>query len=165
MAEPGWISFYTAAAEIERRFGGSQADAQKRLRRACVGERVRSMLAPYEIFGGTFIVEAINTWTRIAPSKWHEAQPDYASDGWIVMVSENDFQHWLNSEPQIPKPRSIRSRRKRSAAEQAIEALWREGIPDGLANKEVVKEVSDRLQKENLPVPHPDTILRAAGRK
>jgi hypothetical protein len=92
------------------------------------------------------------------------AQPDYAADGWMVLVNEDDFRHWLNSEPQ-PCPRSITRRRKRSAAEQAIEALWPKGIPDGVANKEVVKQVSDWLKKEGLTVPHPDTILRAAGRK
>jgi hypothetical protein len=98
MAEPRWIDFYIAAAEIEGRFGGSQADAQARLRRACAGERVRSRLAPYELSGDTTIlVEPIETWKRIAPSEWHKAQPDYAADGWMVLVSENDFRHWLNS--------------------------------------------------------------------
>lgn len=171
MLEPGWISFYGAAIEIVKRSGGSGADAQATLRRACADERIRSMLAPFETAGGgtaasikTISIEPPEHWTRIKPSEW-EGQPDYAADGWMVMVNEDDFQHWLNGEPQQRKPRAVTLRRKRNAAAQAIAKLWPDGIPEDIADKKIGRKVIARLKEQGHGEVSLDTILRAAGRK
>ncbi|WP_166299573.1 hypothetical protein [Bradyrhizobium sp. 2S1] len=81
------------------------------------------------------------------------------------MLNEDDFKRWLSGEVKPERrPKSIRLT-KRNTSREAIEFLWPAGIPDGLANQDIVKRVSDRLKEEGLTVPSPDTILRAAERK
>jgi hypothetical protein len=165
MHEPGWISFYAAAAEIRQRFDCGWADAKAKLRSACADQAIDTMKAPLDPD-----VMPREMWKPIAPSKWHEGQPDH-DDGpdeygciLTVMVNENDFQRWRDRElkPQIAKPSA---QRKRNSARQAIDTLWSDGIPDGVASKEIIKAVADFLKAEGVTVPGSDTILRAAGRR
>jgi hypothetical protein len=100
MDEPGWLTFYTAARQVEQRRAVSQAEAQGMLRQACRDEKMRSMKAPYE---GERDQLPFELWTRLAPRDWRERDVDYDgpdADGcWtIVMINEADFLHWLDQE-------------------------------------------------------------------
>jgi hypothetical protein len=100
MEEPGWLTFYTAAREVEQRRAVSQAEAQAMLRQACRDEKMRSMKAPHK---GEQDQLPFGLWTRLAPRNWRERDVDYDgpnADGYwtIVMISEADFQHWLHQE-------------------------------------------------------------------
>ena len=157
MDEPGWLTFYTAALEIEQRFGGSQAEAQAKLRQACADQKIRSMKAPYDDAQLPF-----EFWTWIAPSEWHSRQVDY--DGLDrdsckteVMIHETDFRYWLGEPPPQTSAPS-----KRDLVKQVIDEIWPNGIPANLLNKEIEKQVGDRLKPQIISR---DTILRAAGRK
>jgi len=101
MNEPGWLTFYTAAREIEQRFGGSQAEAQAKLRQACRDEKIRAMRAPYDGQGEGPDQLPIEFWTRVAPREWRERDVDFDGpddDGCPIeiMLNENDFRHWLD---------------------------------------------------------------------
>jgi hypothetical protein len=134
MIEPGWLTFYTAAAEIERRFGGSQAGAQAKLRQACADEMTRSMKPPYEEPNGHQL--PFDLWTRVAPGESRERKVDYDGPDAhgcanIVMINEADFRHWLNRQgPMQPKAGVSSARPERDLAKKAIDALC-SGIPPG----------------------------------
>jgi hypothetical protein len=109
MDEPGWLTFYTAAREIEQRFGGSQAEAQAKLRQACADQKIRSRKAPIEKQGRL----PFEFWTRVAPREWREREVDYDgpdADGCAieVMINESDFRHWLLGQ-QSPEDNRITS--------------------------------------------------------
>jgi hypothetical protein len=162
MDEPGWFTFYTAAREIEQRLGGSQSEAQAKLRGACAHQKIRSMKAPYDEPGQL----PFEFWTRIAPSEWHEREveydgPDACGCEIEVMINEADFRHWLKQEPtkQRQSPTT-----KRDIALQAINAIWpNDDLP--VLNKEIEKQVGEWLKQQGRPEISSDTILRAAGRK
>jgi hypothetical protein len=171
MVEPGWISFYTAAAEIERRFGGTYGYAQHRLRAAAAEGHLRAMKAPFEETSWrskhppTISILPFEKWDHMLAAEWAEWR---GADDVIVMINEDDFRHWLDREPelQIAKPRTIKQRkRKQDIAKQAIDALWPDGIPDAIVNKEVIQKVGNWLKANGASALSPDTILRAAGRK
>jgi hypothetical protein len=162
MNEPGWLTFYTAARTIEQRLGGSQAEAQAKLRRACADEKIRSMKAPYEEPGQL----PIEYWKRVAPGEWRKREVDYDgpdADGCAieVMINETDFQHWLGKDAVGNKPKS---RLPRDVAKQAISELYPKGT-DTLTDRELVKQVGKWLEQHNTGDISRDTILRAADRK
>jgi hypothetical protein len=163
MHEPGWLTFYTAAREIEQRFGGSQAEAQAKLREACADQWIRSIKAPIEEQGRL----PIEFWTRVAPSEWREREVDYDgpdADGCEIeaMINESDFRYWLDGRQG---PAANRPTHKRDLAQQAINALWPNGIPKSLLNKQIEKQVGNWLKEQGFPPISRDTILRAAGFK
>ena len=102
MVELGWITFHTAAAEIERRLGVSGADAQARLRQARRDEKIRAMKAPYDGPDDWLDALPFEFWTPLAPSDWRSREPDFDGpdeDGCPieVMLKEADFEFWLSS--------------------------------------------------------------------
>jgi hypothetical protein len=109
MDEPGWLTFYTAARQVEQRRAVSQAGAQAMLRQACRDEKMRSMKAPYE---GEQDQLPFELWTRLAPRDWRERDVDYDgpdADGcWtIVMINEADFLRWLDQEAAANPEKSL----------------------------------------------------------
>ena len=87
-----------AARDVKQRRAVSQAEAQAMLRLACREEQLRSMKALYE---GEQRQLPFGKWSRVAPREWRERDVDYDgpnADGYwtIVMISEADFQHWLD---------------------------------------------------------------------
>ena len=179
MTEPGWITFYTAARHIHQRIGGSQAEAQMKLRRACGDGLIRTMKAPYE---NEHTQLPFDIWTRVAPREWREREVDYDgpdADGckMVAMIHEDDFRQWLTKQqadaPSLPRSlvHKRANRSKRELAKLVIADLWPHGIPELVTNPELCKQVQERLpgycKENNLPRRQisDDTILRAAGRK
>jgi hypothetical protein len=89
-----------------------------------------------------------------------------------VEVSGNDLNHYLQEwvgwpiEPESGK--RVRTRPKRGPAQDAIAALWPDGVPSQskLPNKKLCAHVKDWLGAHDHPSSiSDDTILRAAGRK
>ena len=179
MTEEGWITFYEAAREIQLRVGGSVAEAQMLLRRACGDELIRTMQAPYE----SEQQPPFEFWTRVAPRAWRQREVDYDPpdrDGCnlVVMIHKDDFGQWLNkhiaatlSPPgRLWHKRAERRQPKRDLARQVIDDLWPGDIPD-VTDAEITRQVHNRLpeycKENNLPRGSisDDTILRAAGRK
>jgi hypothetical protein len=163
MHEPGWISFYSGALEIEERVGVGQADARKRLRAACREEMIISMKAPCDEPAGQLPFEF---WKRVAPREWRKRDVDYDgpdADGCEieVMLKEDDFRRWLD---RLDKPASkpTRASRRQYLAKQAIDALQ---LPDNLPNSELEKRVGDWLKAKHQLSVSRTTILRAAGRR
>ena len=167
MDEPGWLSLYEAALEVERSFGISRAVARKRLRQACAEQLITSMKAPYDD-GHQLPFEY---WSPVAPSEWRQREVDYDGpdkDGCetVVMIREDDYRHWLNGATKNNGQKvTNRGSPKRRLAEQAIKKLWPGGIPSSLLNKQIEKEVADWLEQQGVPPISRETILRAAGRK
>jgi hypothetical protein len=129
MHEPGWLSFYSAALEIEQRFRLSQAEARKKLRKACADQQISSMKAPYEE-PGQFPFEF---WTRITPDEWRERQVDYDgpnADGCMteVMIFEKDFQYWLSQ--QMPPEKKKQARGIVPLIIEHLQAMYPDGVPD-----------------------------------
>jgi hypothetical protein len=163
--DPHWINFYDAANQIEKRFGWSRSVARRRLRHAFIDEELLSKKAPYEISKGCFTFsKPVEHWTSTPPSQWRQSEVDYDDAESIVMVYQEQFADWLRRLKAPLAGKKLR-KRKRNAASQAINAIWPKGVPDGVANNDIIKKVSDRLKQDGLTVPSPDTILRAAGRK
>jgi hypothetical protein len=134
MHEPGWISFYSAAADIRQRCGGSLADAQGRLRHACADGRMRSMKAPLDPE-----VLPLEYWTGLAPSEWRVREPDYDgpdADGCevVVMINEDDFRPWLNA---LPTPAADNRR------DAAIRKLLEAGVRTGKVFYNKVRDEAD----------------------
>jgi hypothetical protein len=63
------------------------------------------------------------------------------------------------------KSRRRRSRPRRGSAEEAIQAIWPDGIPAHMENGPICKDVGEWLKAKNRPAMNDSTILRAAGRK
>ena len=87
------------------------------------------------------------------------------SDGcsYFVSVSKIDFQKWLRAK----QSRKAVPSRKLDLAKQAVNALWPNGIPESVLNKQIETEVSNYIKtnyKPNVEISR-DTILRAANRK
>jgi hypothetical protein len=177
MYTEGYISFVQAASEVQGKLGCSGAVAKKRLRQASKDELLRTMKAPYRIHQGWQLEYMPQEfWKRVPPSEWHQRQVDYDNDepdadgnNLQVMIDEEDFRSWLLDQPQ-PEGQPVkgqgRAARKRDVARNVIKERWPEGIPDGLPNPQIAKEVGELIQQRHkkLVVSH-DTILRAAGRK
>ena len=166
MTEPGWITFYTAARHIHQRIGGSQAEAQMKLRRACGDGLIRTMKAPYE---NEHTQLPFDIWTRVAPREWREREVDYDgpdADGckMVAMIHEDDFRQWLNNTiAGAPSPKKARSSRQVDLAREAINAA----CPDyeHLSNPQIEKQVNDWLKAQGRPPVKGDAILRATGRR
>jgi predicted DNA-binding transcriptional regulator AlpA len=108
-------------------------------------------------------------------SDWREASIDL-EHGWLIAagsivradveINEDDLRCWL--EKPMPKPTRLRKQPKRELAEQAVAALWPDGVPGQgtLPNKRLVERVKGYLHKNDMHASiSDDTILRAAGRK
>jgi hypothetical protein len=171
MDEKGWLTFYNAALETEKRFGVSQAESRKRLRLACADQEINSMKAPLDEANRL----PIEFWTRIASREWREREVDYDgpdADGCAieVMIWEADFRPWLNGQ-QASQSVTHRPSRKQDLAKLAIKELWPDGIGEVVTSKQIEKQVGDWLanyckQENLLPMEiSRDTILRAAARK
>ena len=166
MIEPGWITFYEAARDIHERIGGSQAEAQKRLRCACGDELIRTMKAPYE---NEHTQLPFDIWTRVAPREWREREVDYDgpdADGckMVAMIHEDDFRQWLDKPTAVgPSSKKPRSSRQVDLAREAINAA----CPDyeHLSNPQIEKQVNDWLKAQGRPPVKGDAILRATGRR
>ena len=148
MDEPGWLSFYQAALEVEQGFGISNAVARKRIRQACAEQLITSMKAPYD--GGYDEGHQLpfEYWSPVAPSEWRQREVDYDGpdkDGCetVVMLREADYRHWLNGATKNNAQRASRGSTKRKIAEQAINKLWSGGIPSNVLNKEIEKAVGE----------------------
>ena len=180
MNEPGWLTFYTASRITKWWLGVNEAEARIMLRLACAEQKIQSMKAPCDELGNPTRYEdrlqilPIEFWTRVAPSDWREREVDYDgpdADGCHieVMLNETEFLDWLIKQPPDKEP--AKSTRKRDLVQQAINALWQDGIPRDILNKQLEKQVAvwiaDHCKRRNLPKPDisRDTILRTAGRK
>jgi hypothetical protein len=100
MDEPGWITFYTAADRIRKRFDCGWADAKARLRGACADQAIDTMTAPLDPDQ-----LPIEFWTRVAPSEWKQREVDHDgpdADGCkvVVMLNEDDFLRWVLRQPR-----------------------------------------------------------------
>jgi hypothetical protein len=109
MNKDDWLSFYTAASEIEQQHRISGAEAQKKLRTACREELIRTRKAPTD---DGFLLP-FEFWTRVAPSEWSR-QVDYDGpdkDGCAieVMIFEPDFRSWFG-QPQSDRDAAIAKR-------------------------------------------------------
>jgi hypothetical protein len=165
MDEEEWITFYDASHEVEQTFGISRAAAQKRLRQACADQLITSRKAPYEKDAGLYPTEF---WSPVAPGEWRQREVDYDGpdkDGCeiVVMLREADYRHWLSG---LSGTRSVPNRSpKQDLVKRIIKDIWPDAIPPGILNKQIEKQVSDRLEQQGHPHISRDTILRAAGRK
>ena len=144
MEEPGWLTFYTAAREVEQRRAVSQAEAQAMLRQACRDEKMRSMKAPYE---GERDQLPFDSWTRLAPRDWRERDVDYDgpnADGcWtIVMINEDDFQYWLDQEAAANPEKPL------GALQPLLIRLLSEKFPYFLPLLEQIKDVQARYERK-----------------
>jgi hypothetical protein len=100
MVEPGWMTFYTAADRVRKRFDCSWAEAKARLRSAAADQAIDTMKAPLDPD-----VMPREMWTRVAPSEWKQREVDHDgpdADGCkvVVMLNEDDFLRWLLRQPQ-----------------------------------------------------------------
>jgi hypothetical protein len=178
MIEPGWITFYEAARDIHERIGGSLAEAQMKLRRACGGELIRTRKAPYDEQHQL----PFDFWTRVAPREWRKREVDYDgpnADGckMVPMIHEDDFRQWLDkiiaAVPPLPGGPVKRAKPKRELAKRVIADLFPQGVPtrEVPSDPDLCRQVQGRLpgycKENNIPRPviSDDTILRAAGRK
>jgi hypothetical protein len=110
MKEEDWISFYTAADEIEEQLGVSQALARKKLRQACADQLITTMKAPLDPDPMPF-----EFWVRVAPHEWRERNVDYDGpdkDGCRieVMIYEADYRSWIEPAPQSNREAAITKR-------------------------------------------------------
>ena len=159
------LAFYSACQEIERSLGISPGQAQAKLRELCRSGEVRSWREPYSIQGGEPQGEGPSE--RIEPSEWRQREIDLMTDSdgcrYFVSVSETDFQKWLRTK----QSRKTVPSRKLDLAKIAVNALWPNGIPESVQNKQIETEVSNYIKtnyKPNIEISR-DTILRAANRK
>lgn len=159
MDEPGWLSFYAAASEIEQLFHVSEVEARRKLRQACAEEKVISMKAPLD--PGRLPFEF---WIPVAPRAWRQREVDYDGPGddgckIEVMVKEANFRCWLGKRNA---PVQTRMSRKQYLVKQAIDALQ---LSDDLPSSEIEKRVGAFLKEKHQISVSRTTILRAFGRR
>jgi hypothetical protein len=165
-----WISFFTAAAEIEKRLGCSQKKGRTRLRHAFIDEELTSKEAPYEERQRFITFLPVEQWSSIAPSEWRKREVDYRdrdADGCkaMVMIHDKSFREWLARQAIGKHERSgTRAGTPRASARRVIEALFPNGT-DGISNGDIVLKVGAQLKTLGQTVPSRETILRAAGRR
>jgi hypothetical protein len=156
-----WIAFALTAEKVGSKLNVvSLGFAETKLRELCAGGYVRATKFD--------MIEEGESPEIIKPSEWVRDQIDSLGPGNIIVaVSRDDLQHRLDQQsPTTPELKPDRSAHKRDVARQAIDDLWPDGVPEGLANKQIEQQVGDWLKREghHLPISS-DTILRAAGRK
>ena len=82
MDEPGWITFYTAADTIRKRFDCGWAEAKERLRVICRGALIDTKKAPLHPERVPY-----EFWVDVAPSEWRVYVRNYgASLGSMLAV-------------------------------------------------------------------------------
>ena len=100
----------------------------------------------------------------IKPSEWVHNQIDLLLSWHMTLtVNKEDLEYWLKQ--QVSEPAEPRSSQKRDQAREAVKALWPDGVPNNLLNKQIEKEIGDWLKAKGQLEISRDTILRAAGRK
>jgi hypothetical protein len=160
MYEPGWLSFYAAALEIEQRFRLSRAEARKKLRKACADQQIDTMKVPCEEPGPL----PFEFWTRIAPGEWSEREADYDgpdADGCTteVMVFEKDFQYWLGQHSQQQEKKQTRG--KVPLIIKHLQEMFPESVPDpAICPRKVLKD--DLIKKDKKLVTLDDATLKRA---
>jgi hypothetical protein len=163
MTEEEWLSFHSAAQEIERIKGVSRGKAQSMLRQACASGEVRSVKEPYVIVHQEAEKQAPPQ--RIEPSEWREHEIDLMTDSdgcrYFVDVSEADFRFLLGK----PEPETQSPARKRDIARNAADAIFGNAISPSVSNPQIEKQVGELLKQQGRSDISSDTILRAAGRK
>jgi hypothetical protein len=162
-----WPFFVWAAEWIRDDLGLSLGAAQVRLRHLCASGEVRSMkydrmLVDY--LTGDGVDDQDEQPQIIKPSEWLTEQIDLAEPWNIaVCVSQEDLRHWLKAQTKTPPVQG--SPRPRDLAKQAVDALWPNGVPKSLVNKDIERAVADHMKANGLGAPSKETILRAAGKK
>jgi hypothetical protein len=163
MNEPGWLTFYTGAREIEQRLGVNQPEAQAKLRRACVEQKIRSMKAPYELIHNLREVLPFEFWTRVAPSEWGEREVDYDgpdADGCAikVMINETDLRDWLNKQQPEPAKKAVG---KQPRIKRLLALMYPTGVPDpGFYSRTALK--ADLLKRDPSLAPLDEATLKSA---
>jgi hypothetical protein len=161
-------SFFFAVQEIKTALGISSGAAQARLRELCKSGEVQSWKQPYSMRWNEPHGEGPSE--RIQPSEWREREIDLMTDSdgckYFVDVSKTDLLAWLSSNKKaVGKKAKPASKRPRDVVKQAISELWSNGIPDTLADRELVKQLGKWLEQHNAGDISRETILRAAGRR
>jgi hypothetical protein len=157
-----WVIFDFARYQIQRHLDLSTGKAQRTLRELCASGDVRAI--QYDLYDPDTDNE------HIKPSEWLKEEVDLR--GQTVGVSCWDVEHWLYSQNPIEEPAKAEGRtsKKRELVQQAIKALWPDGIPEipnTAIERQVGKWITDYCKQHNLSKLDisSDTILRAAGRK
>lgn len=168
MDEPGWITFGTAADGIRKYFDCGWAEARVRLRNGLADGMIASKKAPYD-------PDQLprELWTDVAHRDWRDREvdedgPDEEGCRVEVMVSEDDFRRWLNSQAQ-PSADSRRDAAIRKLLEAGPRPPWKEfcnkvrNIADGCINgnpalgfsnksiQRAVKEIESTISKSPKP--------------
>jgi hypothetical protein len=150
MTEEEWLSFHSAAQEIERIKGVSRGKAQSMLRQACASGEVRSVKEPYVIVHHEAERQAPPQ--RIEPSEWREHEIDLMTDSdgcrYFVDVSEADFRFWLGK----PEPKRQSPARKRAIACKAVHAIFGNAIPSSVSNSQIERQVGELLKRQGREV-------------
>jgi hypothetical protein len=173
MRDEPWIDFHFAVGEARKRLGLSRGAAEKKLQDACASREIRTWKEPYSLTArGEPQGEGPPVFVPAA--EWRATEVDQATDEdgchYWVRISKEDFEFWLDQQPK-PRPKPAWSQPKRALALQAIDILWPDGIPNTVPNKQLEKQVGERIaedcKRRNLRMPEisRDTILRAARRK
>jgi hypothetical protein len=110
------------------------------------------------------------------PSGPNDKPPEQPSTaGQIHVVKEGEIRMYAESGMSINKNRpgatitlgdEHQSRWQGDPVEKLLSELFPQGVPDQLSNVDLIDMVRNRMRGDNVKhIPHPDTILRAAGRK
>jgi hypothetical protein len=160
----GWAYFSLGAELIRNMLGMSLGFAETKLRELCASGNIRSM--KYDDYDDTDDENPPEP-EIIKPSEWVHNQIDLSLP-WHVTLTVNieDLEYWLKDRVAVkPEPTEPRTSHKRDQARQAVEALWPNGVPNELVNKQIEQKVAEWLKAKGLPEISRDTILRSAGRK
>jgi hypothetical protein len=145
MTEKEWLSFHSAAQEIERIKGVSRGKAQSILRQLCATGEVRSVKEPYSIVNNE--PQGEGPPERIEPSEWRNRDIDLMTDSdgcrYLVDVSEADLRHWLGK----PEPKRQSPARKRDIALEAINATFGNTILPNIPNSQIEKQAGEWLKQ------------------
>ena len=172
----GWWLFHWAAERIKKTLGTSMGTANVRLRQLCASGEVRSIrydhsdvddVAETSESEEEFEGRASEIPEHIKPAEWRaDPELDLSRTAYIMIcVSEEDVKHWIKAQGPKEEETGGGPSHKRDLASQAVAALYPQGVPKSLGNKDIERAVAERMKADGVTPPHRDTILRAAGRK
>ena len=107
MDEPRWITFYTAADKIRKRFDCGWAEAKARLRSACKDTKIVSNKAPYnpdELAEQGGLIEPRECWSDVAHRQWREREVDEDDVG-LLQTMASQGQPRARPVAQLLEPR------------------------------------------------------------